>query len=57
VKTRKELRDVQFQLRKDIERLATWLKVINIGLVPALVTLAALGLWLMRRRRGRRFKA
>ena len=48
---RKELRAVQRGLDKDIERLGTWLKVINIGLVPLLLTLATLfALWRRRRR-------
>jgi len=46
---RKELRAVQRGLDKDIENLGTWLKVINIGLMPLLLTLATL-LVLWRRR-------
>ncbi len=49
--TRKALRDVQFDLRKDIERLETWVKVVNIGLVPALLCVAALALLGWRRQR------
>jgi len=48
---RKELRAVQRGLDKDIEDLGTLLKVINIGLVPLLLTLGTL-LALWRRRRG-----
>lgn len=47
---RKELRAVQRGLDEDIENLGTWLKVINIGLVPLLLTLVTL-LVLWRRRR------
>jgi ABC-type uncharacterized transport system involved in gliding motility auxiliary subunit len=48
---RKQLRDVRFQLNADIEELGTWLKVINIALVPALLTLGILLWWLIRRMR------
>lgn len=37
---RKALREVRHQLDKDIERLGSWLKFINIGLMPLLLTLA-----------------
>ncbi len=48
---RKELRAVQRGLDKDIENLGTILKVINIGLVPLLLTLATLiALWRRRQR-------
>lgn len=48
VRIRKELRGVQAELRSDIEDLGTWLKVINIGLVPLLLTVLALVLAAMR---------
>lgn len=51
---RKQLRDVRFQLNADIEQLGTWLKVINIALVPALLTLGILIWWLVARVRRRR---
>jgi ABC-type uncharacterized transport system involved in gliding motility auxiliary subunit len=44
VQTRKDLRSVKHQLTKDIERLGTQLKWLNIGLMPALVCVAALAL-------------
>jgi ABC-type uncharacterized transport system involved in gliding motility auxiliary subunit len=47
---RKELRSVQRGLDEDIESLGAWLKVINIGLVPLLLTVGALFV-LWRRRR------
>ena len=50
VRIRKDLRQVRRQLDADIERLGNWLKVINIGLVPLLLTLAALGFHFWRRR-------
>ncbi len=50
IKTRKELREVQHELRRSIEQLGTWLKVVNIALVPALIALLALILALLRLR-------
>jgi len=49
---RRELRQVQHDLRRDIDRLDTQIKVINIVLVPAVVMLIALA-WAARRRRRR----
>ncbi|MDA1369266.1 MAG: GldG family protein [Proteobacteria bacterium] len=40
--TRRRLRDVQYQLTEDIERLGTNLKAINIALIPVLLTLLVL---------------
>lgn len=56
VATRKDLRAVQHQLVKDIEGLGRTIKFINIGLMPILVGVAALGLgaWRARRRRADR---
>lgn len=53
VKIRKELRAVQHELQKDIERLESRVQFINIGLIPLLVGIAgvALGLYRSRRRR------
>lgn len=51
VQVRKELRQVQRSLDQDIESLGNWLKVINIGLVPLLLSVAGLGLMLVRRQR------
>ena len=51
VKTRKELRAVQHELQKNIERLGSLLKFINIGLVPLFIALLALGAGLYRTRR------
>ncbi|NKB58241.1 MAG: ABC transporter [Alphaproteobacteria bacterium] len=45
---RKELRAVQLDLRKDIEALDTTLRFLNIGLVPLLVGLFAIGLGIVR---------
>ncbi len=48
---RKELREVRYQLNADIEALGRTLKLLNIALVPVLLTLGVLALWLWRRRR------
>jgi len=50
VTIRRELRQVQRNLDREIERLGNRLKAINIGLVPLLITLASLGVLLLRRR-------
>jgi ABC-type uncharacterized transport system involved in gliding motility auxiliary subunit len=51
VRIRQELRAVRRNLDADIDRLGTWLKVVNIALVPALLTVAALVVVLVRRRK------
>lgn len=51
VSTRRELRDVKLELRKDIDRLEGWLKFFNIAAVPLLIGIGGIG-WAMRRRRG-----
>ena len=51
VKLRKELREVRFQLNADIESLGRSLKLLNIVLLPALLTVLVLGVWWWRRRR------
>jgi len=55
VRLRRELRDVQFALRKDIDDLDAMLKFVNIAAIPLLLGVIALG-WLIigRRRRARR---
>lgn len=50
---RKELRDVRHNLEKDIEKLGSLLKAINIGLMPLLITLFALVVSLRRTQRQR----
>ena len=40
--TRRRLRDVQFQLTEDIDRLGSNLKLVNTALIPALLTIVAL---------------
>jgi ABC-type uncharacterized transport system involved in gliding motility auxiliary subunit len=51
LETRKELREVQHQLQRDIDRLGSYLKFVNIGLVPALIGLAALAMTAFRSKR------
>jgi ABC-type uncharacterized transport system involved in gliding motility auxiliary subunit len=51
---RRELRLVQGDLRKDIDRLETTLRVANIGLIPLAVAVIAIGLGLVRITRRRR---
>lgn len=52
VQTRRDLRDVKYQLHKDIDGLGRSLKWLNIALMPALVCAAAvaLGAWRMQQR-------
>ena len=50
ISIRKKLRSVQLALRQDIDRLDANLKVINIGLMPAIVILLALCLGFYRRK-------
>ena len=42
LRIRKELRQVRRDLDHDIETLGLWLKIINIGLIPALITVIAI---------------
>ncbi|MFC7609354.1 GldG family protein [Teichococcus aestuarii] len=51
VATRGQLRAVQLDLRRDIEGLERTLRILNIALVPVLVTLFAIGLAVARSRR------
>jgi ABC-type uncharacterized transport system involved in gliding motility auxiliary subunit len=50
-RTRGELRGVQLELRRDIEALERNIRILNIALVPALLTIFAIGLGVMRARR------
>ena len=49
--TRTQLREVQRDLRKEVDALGTFLEVVNIALVPLLVAAFALILAILRRRR------
>ncbi|MBH2036716.1 MAG: Gldg family protein [Pseudomonadales bacterium] len=51
VRIRKELREVRFQLNADIDALGRSLKLVNIALVPSLLTVGVLLLWFWRRRK------
>jgi ABC-type uncharacterized transport system involved in gliding motility auxiliary subunit len=53
VRIRRQLREVQHGLERDIENLAAWLKVINIGLVPMGVLAVAALIALARKHRRR----
>jgi ABC-type uncharacterized transport system involved in gliding motility auxiliary subunit len=50
-RVRKELRETQRGLDVDINRLNTWLKVINIAIVPLIVAIAGVIILSLRRRR------
>lgn len=49
--TRKELRAVQYELQRNVERLGSILKFVNIGLVPLLIAFMAITIGLIRTRR------
>ncbi|MDF5808560.1 Gldg family protein [Pseudomonas aeruginosa] len=51
LRIRKELREVQYQLNADIDALGRTLQLVNIALVPSLLTVGVLLGWLWRRRR------
>ncbi len=57
VRIRKELRETRRSLDEEIEKLGTWLKAINIALVPALIAIGAIFLAVIRRRRLRAGRA
>ena len=53
VAIRTELRDVQHELRKDIENLESWMKFFNIAAVPLLLGVATLAITVVSRARRR----
>jgi ABC-type uncharacterized transport system involved in gliding motility auxiliary subunit len=55
--TRQKLRAVQLELNRDIERLESELRLFDIVLVPALLTILAIGMGVARRRRRARAPA
>lgn len=54
VRIRRELRDVQHALRRDVESLTNFIRAVNIVGVPLLVAVAAVGVGIARRRYRRR---
>ena len=56
-KVRRELRDVRRDLREDIDTLDAWIKVLNIGTMPVLITLFAIVFLVVRNRQMRRRNA
>ena len=57
VATRKQLRDVQLDLNREISALQTWLQVVNIALVPAALAILAIVLALIQRARRARARS
>ena len=57
IDTRKKLRDVQLELNREISALDTWLRLVNIALVPVVLTVLAIVLGLVRRARRARARA
>jgi ABC-type uncharacterized transport system involved in gliding motility auxiliary subunit len=57
VQTREQLRQVEFDLDRNISRLEAELRIFCVALVPALLVLIAIGLGLLRRRRRRLSRA
>ncbi len=53
LETRKELRSVQHELKKNIENLGTRLRIINIGLIPLIIMLIAIATGIYRVNRQR----
>lgn len=51
LRIRKELRQVQRELDESIENLGLWLKVLNIGFMPLVISVLSLTLLLLHRRR------
>lgn len=56
METRRQLRDVQFQLNQEIDELGTILKMINTALIPALLIIAVLIISLMQSTRRRQMQ-
>jgi ABC-type uncharacterized transport system involved in gliding motility auxiliary subunit len=48
--TRAQLREVQFNLRSDVDKLKSWLTALNVGFVPAVIAIVAF-MFAMRRSR------
>jgi hypothetical protein len=57
LQTRKKLRLVQLELNRDISQLETEMRIFTIVLVPALMTVVAIGMGVVQRRRRARARA
>ena len=57
VQTRSQLRGVQLELRREIDRLEMWLRLVDIALVPAMLAVAAILLGIARAQRRARARA
>lgn len=55
--TRRQLRAVQLELRRDIESLETWLRIFNIAFVPVLLTILAIVIGVLRAHRRAKARA
>lgn len=51
LRLQRELRNINLELNKDIDRLGTRVKLMNIGLMPVLVLAAAIGIGVLRARK------
>jgi len=51
IQLRQELRQVRHELRNNIDRLESWTKFVNIGLIPLLIALGGVAIGIHRRRR------
>ncbi len=50
---RERLREVRYELRKDIDSLGSWVKAANVGFIPALLTILAIAVTATRQKRRR----
>ena len=57
IDTRRKLRDVQLQLNREISSLGTWLLIVNVALVPAVLAILAIVLALIQRARRARARS
>lgn len=51
LETRAELRQVRYELRRDVDALKTWVTVANVGIVPAAIAVLAIGFAFWRPKR------
>jgi ABC-type uncharacterized transport system involved in gliding motility auxiliary subunit len=49
--TRGKLRNVQLSLRKDVDRLGSWMQFFNVWLLPLMIVVFAATLWVLKSRR------